>query len=73
MGSSTSLPNDDTPGVDLDDFARWRAQYGHTMGGTGASLGEMAGSEVPEASSLALLTIASIACGVFRRLRVQTK
>jgi hypothetical protein len=31
-GSDESLPNDDTPGVGPDDYARWRANFGSTTG-----------------------------------------
>ena len=54
-GSLTSLPNDDTPGVADDDYTRWRANFGRTVGGgNGASVG-FVGSVAPEPSSLILL------------------
>jgi T5SS/PEP-CTERM-associated repeat protein len=55
LGSPTSLPNDDTPGVADDDYMRWRANFGRTVsGGSGASVG-FVGSTAPEPSSLILL------------------
>jgi hypothetical protein len=32
LGSTTSLPNDDTPGVGQDDYSRWRQNFGRTSG-----------------------------------------
>jgi hypothetical protein len=32
LGSATSLPNDDTPGVGQDDYNRWRQNFGRTSG-----------------------------------------
>ena len=31
MGSPNSLPNDDTPGVDHDDYARWKSNFGNVL------------------------------------------
>ena len=37
LGSGTSLPNDDTPGVGQDDYTRWKTHFGQTAGsGSGA-------------------------------------
>src|SRR5262249_11150934 len=55
LGSSTSLPNDDTPGVGPDDYTRWRAHFGQTGSGSGA--GALGSGSVPEASSLVLAMI----------------
>jgi hypothetical protein len=52
LGSGTSLPNDDTAGVDQDDYTRWRAQFGQTSGAA-PSLSE--GTPVPEPSGQLLL------------------
>ena len=32
LGSGTSLPNDETPGVGIDDCARWKAHFGESNG-----------------------------------------
>ncbi len=56
LGGSTSLPNDDTPGVGQDDYARWRTHFGQTAGnGSGAN----ANAAVPEPATLALLMLAA--------------
>ena len=42
LGSGTSLPNDDTAGVDQDDYARWKTHFGETLSsgpGSGANAG----------------------------------
>jgi hypothetical protein len=52
LGSSTSLNNgDDTPGVGYDDYTRWRAHFGQSSAGLGAS------GEVPEATSIVLVLV----------------
>jgi hypothetical protein len=68
-GSSTSLPNDDTPGVGPDDFTRWRAHFGQTRSGSGAGSELVSGSSVPEPSSLGLLAVTLILSGVRCRRR----
>jgi hypothetical protein len=68
-GSGTSLPNDDTPGVGLDDFTRWRAHFGQTVSGNGSGSNLRAGSAVPESSSLGLFVLAIIVGGVLCRHR----
>jgi hypothetical protein len=35
---TTSLPNDDTPGVGQDDYTRWRQNFGNTGGGVGRTM-----------------------------------
>jgi len=61
LGSGTSLPNDDTPGVGPDDYTRWRANFGRMAGGTGfASAGagtasDVQSSSVPEPASVVLI------------------
>lgn len=59
LGSPTSLPNDDTVGVDQDDYIRWKTNFGMTAGG--GSLGQ---SPVPEPATigLALLAAATLIC-----------
>jgi hypothetical protein len=64
FGSPTALPNDDTPGVGNDDYARWRARFGNTLSGSGASVSVA----IPEPGSLAMLTVAmGIVTSVKRR------
>lgn len=54
FGSATALPNgDNTPGVGMDDLARWRSNFGKATPGSGAGLGELPG--VPEPTSPLLL------------------
>lgn len=64
LGGENSLPNDDTPGVDEDDYTRWVTNFGMTnLGGAGA-----AGSgAVPEPSSAVLVVVA---CSLLRVGRV---
>jgi hypothetical protein len=53
LGSSTSLPNDDTAGVGDDDYTRWRAHFGQTISGAASSLSDA--TPTPEPSLLLLL------------------
>ena len=64
LGSATALPNDDTPGVGDDDYARWKANFGQvaTLGSGSASA-----SSTPEPSTALLLAMAFSACGAIRR------
>lgn len=58
LGSSTALPNDDTPGVGPDDYTRWRSHFGQTGGsGVGAVL---TGTAIPEPSSFLMLLLAVV-------------
>ena len=65
LGSPTSLPNDDTPGVGSDDYDRWKENFGQVVG-----VGSIAydNAAVPEPSTLMLLTLA-VAGRRFRRGR----
>jgi fibronectin-binding autotransporter adhesin len=56
-----ALPNDDTPGVDNDDYDRWKTHFGETSAGSGGSNGTTSG-QVPEPTSaiLALLALAMV-------------
>ena len=54
LGSGTSLPNDDTPGVGQDDYTRWKTHFGQT-GGSGASVN--ANAAVPEPAALGLVIV----------------
>jgi len=67
LGSPTSLPNDDTPGVGDDDYTRWRAHFGQTISGAGGS--PSGGTSVPEPSVLLLLSwaISLFAAGTGKR------
>jgi len=49
LGSATALPNDDTPGVGNDDYARWKSHFGQVAGRGGGQL-----SPIPESASLTL-------------------
>ena len=64
LGSSTALPNDDTPGVGADDFARWRANFGQPLGGGGVAESRI--PPVPEPSAAALATLAVVVVFVVR-------
>jgi hypothetical protein len=68
LGSSTSLPNDDTPGVGTDDYTRWRSRFGQSSSGNGSSslIGD---GMVPEAPSLFLLIATIFGGGATLRLR----
>ncbi len=61
LGSPTSLPNDDTPGVGEDDYDRWRAHYGDTAG-TGSLLSSA--TAVPEPSTAVLVCLALVTAAV---------
>jgi hypothetical protein len=55
LGSGTALPNgDDTPGVGMDDLARWRSRFGQSASGSGASFD---GASVPEPTSILMLLV----------------
>jgi hypothetical protein len=56
LGSSTTLPNDDTAGVDQDDYNRWRANFG-----AGATVGSAITVLVPEPFSLTLVVLGAAA------------
>jgi hypothetical protein len=59
LGSSTSLPADDSPGVGPDDYTRWRAQFAET-GGSGAGT-VLTGAAVPEPTALVTFLLSSAA------------
>jgi hypothetical protein len=54
LGSGTSLRNDDTAGVGPDDYARWRSNFGPTVG-SGADVGVPS----PEPATILLLMLAA--------------
>lgn len=55
LGSPTSLPNDDTPGVGSDDYDRWKENFGQIAGAGSIAFDNAA---VPEPSTLVLLMLA---------------
>lgn len=56
LGSETSLANDDTEGVDTDDYDRWVAHFGETNElGSGTGSVASAGGAVPEPTAIASL------------------
>jgi uncharacterized protein YkwD len=65
LGSGTALPNDDTPGVGNDDYARWRARFGNTNIPPGSGAG--ASIAIPEPSTLAMLIAAMGIVTSFKR------
>jgi hypothetical protein len=66
LGLVVGMPNDDTPGVGMDDYDRWKANYGTTsMEGGGAG----AHGAIPEPSALALAALAAACCSGCRTIR----
>ena len=62
LNGPNSLPNDSSPGVGLDDYTRWKNNFGQPGSGSGSV------SNSPEPTSLALLTVAlAMAFGFNRR------
>lgn len=71
LGSATSLPNDDTSGVGVDDYNRWRSKFGQAQSGSGADA--LKGTAVPEASAVSLLAAAiAVTFATGRRERNET-
>jgi hypothetical protein len=72
LGGDTSLPNDDTAGVDMDDYDRWVTHFGE-MAGSGSSTslapGESPGAKyaVPEPGALFLVLAAAVVLLPIRR------
>lgn len=61
VGTSTTLPNDTTPGtVSTADYEVWRARFGATSG-SGSTV--VPTSAVPESSSLAFVCLAALLAG----------
>jgi hypothetical protein len=68
LGSTTSLPNDDTPGVGPDDYTRWKTNFGQeAIVGSGAVTSSP--SATPEPSCAILLAAALPAAWAVRRRR----
>lgn len=65
LGSLTSLPNDDTAGVDQDDYTRWKTHFGESSGMGGFA---REATTVPEPASLICFAIAIGAIGYIRPL-----
>ena len=65
LGNATALPNDDTPGVGNDDYTRWRASFGNTLAGSGAS----ASAAIPEPGAMAMLMGAIGLVSTYKRRR----
>jgi MYXO-CTERM domain-containing protein len=61
-----ALPNDDTAGVDTDDYDRWVEQFGETGSGSG---GQSGSPSVPEPTSAVLAVLTLLAVSVIRRRR----
>ncbi len=62
LGSSNSLPNDDTAGVGQDDYNRWKSHFGEMAG-----VGSLANHSIPEPSTLLLLALTATGIGAPRR------
>jgi hypothetical protein len=58
LGSQASLANDNTPGVGLDDYDRWRTHFG-----TDSHSVASAASSIPEPSSAGLLMLGAVLLG----------
>jgi hypothetical protein len=67
LESGITLPNDSTAGVAADDYDRWRANFGRSAGAA-----THIAAEVPEMSSIALLTIGGCMPALLRRLRTRS-
>lgn len=66
LGSSLPLPNgDDTTGVGIDDYARWREHFGQSASGPAAALSDF--SDVPEPKCALLLIIGLMQLHLGRR------
>jgi hypothetical protein len=62
LGTAFAMLNDATPGVDADDYIRWKSQFGQTIGGSQAS----PLTSVPEPPTCAILPLTAILWGVIR-------
>jgi hypothetical protein len=67
LGSPVSLPNDDTDGVGLDDYDRWKANFGATLpaagGGSGLAPSALTTAVVPEPGTLVLIGTVAVFFG----------
>jgi fibronectin-binding autotransporter adhesin len=64
LGSTTSLPNDNTPGAGLDDYARWKANFGQTTGQGNSALQT---ASIPEPPTVLLLFLAATVGSFYHR------
>jgi alpha-L-fucosidase len=65
LGTNATLANDLTPeSIDQSDYDAWKANFGASAGGNRAASRV---AQVPEPSSMALITFASLAAARFRR------
>jgi hypothetical protein len=71
----TALPNDDTAGVDADDYTRWKNNFGNSAGGGSSAPGSAGGivASIPEPSAHFLLLTLSVAAIHVRRHRAPLK
>jgi hypothetical protein len=60
VGNEFSLPNDDTPGVGADDYAKWKSNFGNSQG-------EVPGAGVPEPGTILLAAIGCVCLAAFCR------
>lgn len=58
--SGLPLPNDDSPGVGQDDYARWKQHFGESGGGGAFSGGDRTNQAVPEPASILLCVAIAI-------------
>lgn len=67
FGSPTALANDDTPGVDVDDYERWKLHFGEAIGG-GSAAAVSSRLTVPEPGNLLSIALLLVgAAGIARR------
>lgn len=64
FGTANMLDNDDTPGVGLDDYDRWKSHFGESAG-SGSSATTI--TTVFEPSSMVLLLLAATSCSQGRQ------
>ncbi len=65
LGSGATLPGDTTPGVGLDDFDRWKTNFGMTLPGAGG--GSLSAAAVPEPTTIFLAVASLLGSMAFRR------
>jgi uncharacterized protein YjbI with pentapeptide repeats len=62
LGSSTPLPNDDTPGVGPDDYTRWKNNFGQTNLGSGSGAASVSATVAEPATLLQLVPVLAVCC-----------
>jgi hypothetical protein len=65
LGSGVQLPNDDTPGVETDDYDRWKSHFGATSSGDAGILVRAIG--VPEPTSNLVISFCGVTALAWRR------